>query len=470
MKMKKIICAALAGGMLLSSIPAMASDINIKIDGEEFIPKNALGEEVYPFIESGSTYLPVRAMGEAVGKEVAFDAENYSVYIGVRPMAEEVNKTPVIAVGDTVYYDSDVKEFGSIENLLVGEKTIKLAEEMFDKDEINKLYRENLAIYEAYYAQYGETLSENLKHMIYSASCAHFVIKSIELTEADYDGYVTVKHVLAKTEEEAIAVIAELEKGIAIESLIEEYNIDPGQTSDSSYTFTYGEMVQEFEKASFALKEGEFTKEPVPTSYGYHVILRLPLDKASIEDILLEQAFLIVMENVELDKVVRVTREGDWGRIDNIIFTTDDLKAVYKMFTGNINDIEYEEAFEYTVLMIALNNIGRERQIVADTKEAFSLEYEMGLFNVLYEAMFGGAMIVSEEELFDACEKLDIEIYRELKVFVDGKLLVPGDVNNNYVAPKNIDGTVYVPVRAIVEALGMTADWDNETRTVIIEK
>ena len=66
--------------------------------------------------------------------------------------------------------------------------------------------------------------------------------------------------------------------------------------------------------------------------------------------------------------------------------------------------------------------------------------------------------------------EVDSKIAKSIRVFVDGNLIVPGDVNGNYVEPKNIDGTVYVPVRAIVEALGMKADWDNDTRTVLITK
>ena len=72
--MKKIISSLLAGAMLFSAMPVVAADINITINGTEFIPKNALGEVVTPFIENGSTFLPVRAMGTAVGKEVSFDA------------------------------------------------------------------------------------------------------------------------------------------------------------------------------------------------------------------------------------------------------------------------------------------------------------------------------------------------------------------------------------------------------------
>ena len=56
-----------------------------------------------------------------------------------------------------------------------------------------------------------------------------------------------------------------------------KHNIDPGATPEG-YTFTYGEMVEPFEKAAFALKENEYTTTPVQTNYGYHIIMRLPFN------------------------------------------------------------------------------------------------------------------------------------------------------------------------------------------------
>lgn len=55
--------------------------IEIEIDNNKIIPKDVLGNVVHPFIIDGTTYLPVRAISEALGKNVEWEGETYSVYI-----------------------------------------------------------------------------------------------------------------------------------------------------------------------------------------------------------------------------------------------------------------------------------------------------------------------------------------------------------------------------------------------------
>ena len=85
---------------------------------------------------------------------------------------------------------------------------------------------------------------------------------------------VHARHILVKTKEEAEKIIGELDDGADFEKLAAQHTTDPsGKSSggDLGY-FGPGQMVPEFEKAAFALGVGEYTKEPVQTQFGWHVI------------------------------------------------------------------------------------------------------------------------------------------------------------------------------------------------------
>ena len=58
--------------------------------------------------------------------------------------------------------------------------------------------------------------------------------------------------------------------------------------------------------------------------------------------------------------------------------------------------------------------------------------------------------------------------YRDIKLSINGTLTVPKDVNGNVVDPFIVDGTTYLPVRAVAEALGKNVDWEGESATVLI--
>lgn len=74
---------ALAAGV--KTIEANYMDIKLVVDGVPVTPKDASGKEVEPFVYEGTTYLPVRAVGEALGKDVKWDGETKTVYIGEIP-------------------------------------------------------------------------------------------------------------------------------------------------------------------------------------------------------------------------------------------------------------------------------------------------------------------------------------------------------------------------------------------------
>jgi peptidyl-prolyl cis-trans isomerase C len=84
---------------------------------------------------------------------------------------------------------------------------------------------------------------------------------------------VHARHILLESEDEAKAVIEELQGGADFATLAEERSTGPSAPSggDLGY-FQRGQMVPEFGEAAFALEPGAITTEPVQTQFGWHVI------------------------------------------------------------------------------------------------------------------------------------------------------------------------------------------------------
>lgn len=83
---------------------------------------------------------------------------------------------------------------------------------------------------------------------------------------------VHARHILVKTEDEAKAIVKELEGGADFAELAKTKSTGPSGSKggDLGY-FGQGQMVPAFSKAAFALKSGEVSA-PVKTRFGWHVI------------------------------------------------------------------------------------------------------------------------------------------------------------------------------------------------------
>ncbi|MFK4824806.1 peptidylprolyl isomerase [Paenochrobactrum sp. BZR 588] len=84
---------------------------------------------------------------------------------------------------------------------------------------------------------------------------------------------VRARHILVKEKKDAEEIIKKLDGGAKFEDLAKENSTDgsAAQGGDLGY-FGEGMMVPEFEKAAFALEPGSYTKEPVESQFGFHII------------------------------------------------------------------------------------------------------------------------------------------------------------------------------------------------------
>ena len=94
-----------------------------------------------------------------------------------------------------------------------------------------------------------------------------------ELAKVEPEQEVKARHILVKTKDEAKAIIKQLEEGGDFVAIAKEKSTGPSgpQGGDLGW-FGKGRMVPEFETAAFALEKGAFTREPVKSQFGYHVI------------------------------------------------------------------------------------------------------------------------------------------------------------------------------------------------------
>jgi peptidyl-prolyl cis-trans isomerase C len=81
------------------------------------------------------------------------------------------------------------------------------------------------------------------------------------------------RHILLKNEADAKAVIAELDKGADFAKLAGKRSTGPSAVSGGDLGwFKAGQMVKPFSDAAAKLKKGTYTKTPVKTQFGWHVI------------------------------------------------------------------------------------------------------------------------------------------------------------------------------------------------------
>ncbi|CAL1240075.1 peptidylprolyl isomerase [Candidatus Methylocalor cossyra] len=129
---------------------------------------------------------------------------------------------------------------------------------------------------------------DNAERMVLSQVAAERFIAQAPVSEEElkkaYDQQVgstrttefRASHILVDSEQAAKNIIAKLQKGEKFADLAKKLSKDPGSKDKGGELgwFAPQRMVPPFSEAVMALKNGEYTKTPVQTQFGWHVILR----------------------------------------------------------------------------------------------------------------------------------------------------------------------------------------------------
>jgi len=235
---------------------------------------------------------------------------------GTQPIAS-VNSETITA--DDLY--TNMKEYYSVNILLNEIDDMILAKKYPENDEMTTEVNDTAEYYYSIYEQsYGYTKEDFLSN--YGFGSEEDFIESLKLdyrrnkyyeeyaeglvTEKEIDKYykdevfgdVDSKHILVKIDEDsedglsdeeakklAKEIISKLNDGKSWDDVVEEYK-DKIVHEELGYNAFNASLESSYLKECKELKVGKYSKEPVLTSYGYHIVFKIAQkDKPSLEDI-----------------------------------------------------------------------------------------------------------------------------------------------------------------------------------------
>lgn len=229
------------------------------------------------------------------------------------------------------YYNTQYSSFEIFIQLEYGANNTEELEEIFSLD-----YKRNQAIED--YAKSIVSDSEIEKY--YNDKIVGNIEASHILITADYEDDATDEEKAEaekKALEQAKEIIAKLNNGEDFATLAKEYSKDGSASNGGALgEFNRGDMVDEFFEAALALNVGEYSKEPVKSEYGYHIILKTAQkEKPTLESVKEEVIETLAEEKINSDDTLSYKALIELRKDSGMTIEDKDLKEQYENYVYN---------------------------------------------------------------------------------------------------------------------------------------
>ncbi len=160
------------------------------------------------------------------------------------------------------------------------------------------------------------------------------------LITADYSDDATDEE-KEKAEKEALKtakeIIKKLNNGEDFAELAKQYSKDGSASKGGALgKFGHGTMVEEFEAAAYKLKVNEYTKEPVKTKFGYHIILKTKeYEKKSLDSVKDEIIETLSESKMDNDSTLNIKALIKLRDDNKVSFEDSTLKSQYETYKYN---------------------------------------------------------------------------------------------------------------------------------------
>ena len=142
-----------------------------------------------------------------------------------------------------------------------------------------------------------------------------------------------------KAKKEAEQIIEKLNNGEDFATLAKTYSKDDSNKNDGGALgkFNKGDMESSFETAAYKLKVNEYTKEPVKTSYGYHIIKKTKeYDKDKLENVKDEIIKTLADKLINTNATVSITALTELRKEKGMKIEDSELKSNYNKYINSL--------------------------------------------------------------------------------------------------------------------------------------
>lgn len=138
---------------------------------------------------------------------------------------------------------------------------------------------------------------------------------------------------------EAKQIIEKLNNGEDFATLAKTYSKDDSNKDNGGDLgkFNKGDMVAEFETAAYELKVNEYTKEPVKTSYGYHIIKKTKeYEKDTLKNVKDSIIETLADELINSNATVSITALSELRKNKGMDIEDSELQSSYNKYINSL--------------------------------------------------------------------------------------------------------------------------------------
>lgn len=316
-KLLSIICATIIfTGCGKSPKLSNGEEVIASIDGKDFTAnelyktmKDQYGTSV--LINMIDKYIAEKEIGESEDAKVYADSlvEQYKLQY------EQNNLDFNEALTNAGYENIEAFKETIISDYKMGEVSKKYIKEKITDKEIEKYYKDKISD------------EMNVKHILVIPQVAEGASDDAK-GEAEAEAY-----------NKAVNLIKKLDEGADFETLAKENSDDTASAANGGVinNVTKEGFVTEFYNAAYNLQDGKYTKEPVKSEYGYHIIYRVSkTEKAPLEELKESIKDSIIEEKLQNEQNLEMKTWTEVRSKYNLNINDTNLKNIYNTTISNL--------------------------------------------------------------------------------------------------------------------------------------